>query len=93
MNEGEFKKQIKFALESTILWADLKDDTISPEDEIQKVLDNARTAFPLKDFTYDQPNNLTMAELQHYYDKWGHMLVELALWSKNWLGDVVCGTT
>ena len=37
-SKGLFKEQIKWALESTVLWMDLKDDDTTPEKELGKIV-------------------------------------------------------
>lgn len=71
MEEGQLKKEIKLALESTILWADLHGDR-SPEDEINKVVDDAKKEFP----------EAAMGM------KWTDFEKQLQEWFKKWFGEV-----
>jgi len=84
--EGLFKKRINQIDFPCYEWSE--DD--SPEkikEELCATIEEAKKTCPLDDFEYKQPNNLTLSQLQSVYDKWGHMLAEIAMWKIKWFGS------
>jgi hypothetical protein len=77
--EGLFKKRLIEKVESPQIgrvWIS----------DVKQIVDEAKTAFPLVHFEFQEPRQWNFIQYQHHYDSLAHQVLELIGWYQKWFG-------